>query len=158
MLMKREHWLHRYARELAETVPGTTPLTLEKVWDTYVEQGGWEKFLKEECGDDIDAARSRLQNKQVPKHIRDADDLGMLQYYTWPLDRNQTMRQYLTQCAPFYLHALVTLDGKWVENGKMGWWAMVDHEMTPDQFVEKTLEYLKTIPPTSWASVVDCHI
>lgn len=54
------------------------------------------------------------------------------------------------------------LDGKWCEQGKMGWFGMPD--TTSDSFKEytkffnKTLEELKETHPHATVTLVDCHI
>ena len=54
------------------------------------------------------------------------------------------------------------LDGKWYEQGKMGWFGMSD--TTSDslkeytKFFNKTLEELKQTHPYATVTLVDCHI
>jgi hypothetical protein len=53
--------------------------------------------------------------------------------------------------------ALILPNGKWIERGKMGWWAFVTDE-TPEKEWEKiVLDYYKKYPAHMVAQI-DCHI
>lgn len=58
--------------------------------------------------------------------------------------------------------ALVTFalvkDGRWFERGKMGWWAMVADEKDAAAWSDEFAKLLNDLPPTTWLTVIDCHI
>lgn len=50
----------------------------------------------------------------------------------------------------------ILMDGKWMEKGKMGWWACVSGE--DENWTGKFHEILDSIPDDKLLTVVDCHI
>ena len=52
----------------------------------------------------------------------------------------------------------VVKDGQWFERGKMGWWACVSGEKDKDAWNEEFAKLIDGLPPTTWLTVVDCHI
>lgn len=53
----------------------------------------------------------------------------------------------------------VVMDGKWYENGEMGWWGMTSGEsMSSDQWQKRVEGLLSEVPDTNYITVVDCHI
>jgi hypothetical protein len=53
--------------------------------------------------------------------------------------------------------ALILPDGKWVERGSMGWWAVVMDEMPEREWDEKVMGYYKKYPGHAVVQL-DCHI
>jgi hypothetical protein len=53
--------------------------------------------------------------------------------------------------------ALILPDGKWVERGSMGWWAVVMDEMPEREWDEKVMGYYKKYPRHAVVQL-DCHI
>ena len=55
--------------------------------------------------------------------------------------------------------AVVTLDGKWMAPGRMGWWAATDAtDSTRIGYWEAANAYIDGLPGDAWLVVVDCHI
>jgi len=52
----------------------------------------------------------------------------------------------------------VLLDGEWIEQGSMGWWACVSDEKDPEVWDELLTETLARINPEHFVTVVDVHI
>lgn len=78
------------------------------------------------------------------------------QYYT---ERYPNKEAYAKHKASFSTWALVTPDGKWYEQGSMGFWACNDASqesiLTYTDFFEKTL---KETDPEYYITILDCHI
>lgn len=55
----------------------------------------------------------------------------------------------------FYTFAFLR-EGKWAEEGEMGWWACVADEK--DDWPAQYLSLLADVPEDHWISIVDCHI
>lgn len=55
--------------------------------------------------------------------------------------------------------ATVTLDGKWMAPGKMGWWAMTDAtDDTREAYLKVANSYIESLPEDAWLFSLDCHI
>jgi len=52
----------------------------------------------------------------------------------------------------------VVKDGKWYEKGQMGWFGMSHGEMSQSDWNRQTAELLAGLAPTTWLTIVDCHI
>jgi len=49
-------------------------------------------------------------------------------------------------------------DGKWYENGEMGWWACVSNEKDTDVWLEEFGKLIDSLPEDALLTAVDCHI
>jgi hypothetical protein len=49
-------------------------------------------------------------------------------------------------------------DGQWIERGQMGWFACVANEKDRAAWSAEFNKMLDALPPTTWLTVVDCHI
>jgi hypothetical protein len=55
--------------------------------------------------------------------------------------------------------AVVTTDGRWMEQGRMGWWTMSDAtEGSKIGFWEAANAYIESLPDTTFLICIDCHI
>ena len=100
-------------------------------WDEYEVGGRWSGELKLKSGVSCDSAKI--------KDI-DFDSMSAAEDKCWST------------------HAMLDLEGKWHQQGKMGWFGYSD--TTPDS--EKTFtgylyEYIKSINPDTYLVIVDCH-
>lgn len=56
-------------------------------------------------------------------------------------------------------YALLTLDGKWMAPGRMGFWGVSsDTESDRIGYWEAANAYIESLPDTAWLVAVDCHI
>ncbi|OPY59141.1 MAG: hypothetical protein A4E55_00358 [Pelotomaculum sp. PtaU1.Bin035] len=67
-----------------------------------------------------------------------------------------TKEDYLNDSG-FGTFAVITLDGKWYEEGEMGWWACVSNEKE-DWNSNYFDAFIKNTDPESIITIVDCHI
>jgi hypothetical protein len=49
-------------------------------------------------------------------------------------------------------------DGKWLERGEMGWFGVVSDEKDHDDWAQSFTNFLNSLPPDTFISIVDCHI
>lgn len=83
---------------------------------------------------------------------------------SWGLDRqidasNRTRDEYGQRAADAALSTFaIVKDGKWFERGEMGWFACVSDEKEQAVWSDEFAKLLDDLPPTSWLTVVDCHI
>lgn len=55
--------------------------------------------------------------------------------------------------------ATLTIDGRWMEKGQMGWWAMNDAtEGSKIGYLEVANAYIDSLPDETYLVAVDCHI
>lgn len=54
---------------------------------------------------------------------------------------------------------MVTLDGKWMAPGRMGWFAATDAtDSTRIGYWETANAYIDALPDDAWLVVIDCHV
>lgn len=150
-------------------------------WDWYEIGGRWSGMLKkldgtrcDECEvKDLDLSIDKdmyekakrfwevVVDKQPLKDGEYAD--GFISWYkdSYYKDTFGDKETFAKDKASLSTFAML-LDGKWCEQGKMGWFAVSD--TTSDSFKEytkffnKTLEELKETHPHAKVTLVDCHI
>jgi hypothetical protein len=71
------------------------------------------------------------------------------------LEENMLPVRYLDHTLPCF--ALVTPDGAWHEQGKMGWWATITDEKTESAWKEEVVKIIQQHQDTILVGV-DCHI
>jgi hypothetical protein len=54
--------------------------------------------------------------------------------------------------------AMLTADGEWHEQGRMGWFGMVSDEQEPDEWDAKLKQLVEDVADEDWLVVVDVHI
>ena len=70
------------------------------------------------------------------------------------------------RCTPSGAHpravpgwAVLTLDGRWMERGEMGWFGLSDAtEASSTGYWEAANAYIGSLPDDAWLVSVDCHI
>jgi len=58
--------------------------------------------------------------------------------------------------APHLTGFAFLIDGRWSENGKMGWWGAVHDEK--QGWAETFLKLVDQVPDDWYLTVIDCHI
>lgn len=71
------------------------------------------------------------------------------------IPEGQTVEEWINSAPPITAFAVVK-DGKWYEQGEMGWWACVSNE--DENWEDKFNELFGSIPDEHYISVLDCHI
>lgn len=112
-------------------------------WDWYRIGGRWDGFLtkneKESCngfnfGDDHESV--------VNNHITIAEHKKQLEE-DWNKNR---------------CFGIISIDGKWIEKGSMGWWGIVTDEEDPETFKKMYLDTLNEANDDDFIVSIDCHI
>lgn len=49
-------------------------------------------------------------------------------------------------------------EGRWIEEGKMGWWGTVSNRKEPESWEKEFKNALNTLDPEMEVTIVDCHI
>lgn len=102
--------------------------------------------------DNIGRAREEYSGQAVIK------DLCAWEPFVKPELYRLSREEYLARARRHaFLTFAVVKDGKWYERGEMGWWAAVIDDKG-EAWVEEFERLIKDLPPTSWLTVVDCHI
>lgn len=145
-------------------------------WDWWVVGGRWSDLLVDKSGEHVDYARKR-----------EVDWEAMAQEQVHALRDEYRAHHHLTGKPPFYFdesekpqpgesedafvqrrfepfatHALLDRDGKWHENGRMGWFGTViededgegEHETWPAEYQRLLAE----VPDDAWLVIVDAHV
>lgn len=74
------------------------------------------------------------------------------------LKEGQTIEAYIADVVPLSAHAMI-IDGKWMQRGKMGWWASMHNEaMSHEEWTATVWKTIEQTPGDHWISVVDCHV
>lgn len=121
----------------------------------------WSEFvdlLDKVEGYTIDQARSEYHSQPRVEALKGSD-------FRWHDDAIATFqkpeRLYVeherARAVPGY--ALVTIDGKWMAPGQMGWFGMgSDDESSRIGYWEAANAYIESLPESAWLIAVDCHI
>lgn len=102
-------------------------------WDWYEIGGRWQGELKTKSGMSCDKAE-----------VKDIDFNSM---------------SASAEEKRWSIHAMLDLEGKWHQQGKMGWFGMSD--TTPDgekTFTDHLHKYIADVNPDTYLVIVDCHI
>ena len=52
----------------------------------------------------------------------------------------------------------ILIDGKWYEEGNMGWWGMVSNKKEDKDWNKEFEKLLEKVPNNKLLTIVDCHI
>lgn len=114
-----------------------------------------ERHLAEDPEKGIDKARREYNDHPIIKDLRENEQTRWL----FSLDEYAKPReQYCIEVRRMAVvpHAIVK-DGKWYENGEMGWWGVKIGD--DDNAWEKEVSKLyNELSPETWVTVIDCHI
>lgn len=116
----------------------------------------WED-TREKCGD-IDRARDTYWNDPVIKDLKAGfDDVWDLNSMVKRM--NCTREKFIARTRKQAIQTFaVVYKGKWYERGNMGWWGVVTEEKDIDRWDDEFDKLLKSLPPDTWLTAVDCHI
>ncbi len=143
---------------MARLMGGTIP-KLEKTWKEILDGKETKKFT-------IDKKREMYHSQAPLKQIdklkadvntakEDRDFLVWLEYENYMVDRKDYVKK--GELANVVSFAFVK-DSKWHEKGDMGWWGIVSNEKNPNEWQEEFFKMLKSLPPETELTLVDCHI
>ena len=81
------------------------------------------------------------------------DGLKKIGIFSGPM----TKEEYFNKHINFSTFAVLK-DGKWYENGNMGWWGIVTDEKEPDTWQDEFDKLIQELPNDTLLTVFDCHI
>lgn len=87
-------------------------------------------------------------------------DFRALYKREWYLKRYGDKETYAKTESSFSTFAVVTPDGKWYQQGDMGWWGVSSetHDEALDWLLHYKERFIDTVQPNWTLTVVDCHI
>lgn len=68
-----------------------------------------------------------------------------------------TREDFIATATPISAFAILK-DGKWMEKGEMGWFAIVSNEKEDGEWKQTITEVIDGLPDSAWMTIVDCHI
>jgi hypothetical protein len=132
----------------------------EMIKDTPMAES-WEVIRSEfnlEKPGEIDKARDKYHDQPRVKAFRQAsiEDVGwMTGVEEFQVPRNIYLRRARNGVAtPF----AVIKDGKWIEQGEMGWFGMASNEKDPETWNSMVAKMFDELPDTAILVAIDCHI
>lgn len=138
-------------------------------WDWYSVGGRWGKHpipLKDgssavECPvSKIDFGIDQEEYDNALKRwseLTETDENGLLKSEYFKI-RYKDAETFARSRSQFSTHAIVTPDGKWIEKGKMGWFAYCSATPEEERAWDANYESLVTRYKDYVATFVDCHI
>lgn len=137
------------------------------LWTTLVdglpEPRPWSEFVDRYQGDKegypIERARADYGSQPRVQAARRSDDF---RWYNdvigeFAADRETYTKRAADSAVPGF--ALLDLEGRWLEPGRMGWFGMSsDTEDSRIAYNARANGYLDGLPDDAWVVVVDCHI
>ena len=78
-------------------------------------------------------------------------------YFGYGIEDGDTRETYVKRMGRISTHAVV-IDGIWLEQGRMGWFASMDANMTPAKWQTRFDELVTSVPDDTLMTLVDCHI
>jgi hypothetical protein len=134
-------------------------------WEAFIAKHGkmkpWSEFrtrLDDEKDYDIDQARKDYREQPATK-AQNADEYWR-QWWSCPADEIGYDREaYVKKVRNNTLvpHAVIK-DGKWYEQGSMGWWGCVSNEKDPETWAHQYQQLMEELDPETMVTLVDCHI
>lgn len=109
----------------------------ERFWELYIEKG-MDNLTSEE-----------------------KEEIGFVfykpKYYT---EKYKTKENYAKQSSSFNTYAVVDTDGKWYEEGEMGWFAISSATIEEENEWEISFfdKFIKNRDPEEYITILDCHI
>lgn len=138
-------------------------------WDWYSVGGRWGKHpipLKDgssavECPvSEIDFGVDQEEYDKALKYWEETATVGKDSFFNaeYFLLRYKDAETYAKSQSQFSTHAIVTPDGKWIEKGKMGWFAYCSATPEEEREWDENYEALVSKYKDYVATFIDCHI
>lgn len=103
--------------------------------------------------EDISEAREFYHDQERVKVLKEVDVWVNLDDYQ--VERDVYIRRSKSRAISTYA---VVKDSEWYSKGKMGWWGMSSDEVEQDEWDQKMLELIESVPDDTLFTLVDCHI
>jgi hypothetical protein len=121
---------------------------------------GWTHFYslsQDESEDyDLEKARADYNNQPVIKKSRKPSFIFSCPVESVGYDREAYVKRSVNgNLVPY---AFISQEGTWVAQGEMGWWGMSSGDKDAEVWIDQYQNYIRSLPPETRATVVDCHI
>lgn len=147
-------------------------------WDWYQVGGRWGGLLLTKNGDNVNTDKVSnldLNPKQEDIDYRtreweivvenqplregeEREDYNLFINPNYYLKNYETKDNYVRQRTKLMTYAALTQDGKWYEQGQMGWFGMGDDTYESKLSFEEQFDELMKEYKDGWITIVDCHI
>lgn len=121
----------------------------------------WSVFtdnISEGNGYDIGQAREEYHSQPRIKALQESPDFGPFRdNEDFQMPEDLYVERARARAVPGW--AVLTMDGRWMERGQMGWWGLNDAtENSSIGYWEAANAYIGSLPGDAWLISVDCHI
>jgi hypothetical protein len=135
-----------YAKYLAAAA-GTPEALPWSVFTDNVSEGGYT----------IEQAREEYHSQPRIRALSENRDFAFSDNEDFQMPEELYVERARARAVPGW--AVLTTDGRWMEQGKMGWWGMNDAtEGSSIGYWEAANAYIGSLPEDAWLISVDCHI
>lgn len=130
------------AKEYDEVYKAIKNLPVAESWKSVI-----ERFEK------IDDAREFYHGQERVKALREVDIWADLDDYQ--VDRDVYIQRARNRAISTYA---IVKDSQWYAKGEMGWWAVSTNEVDQNDWNQKVMELIESVPDDTLFTLVDCHI
>lgn len=147
--MRREASESAAARydEFRTIIRGTSPPI---PWSDFVRRIGDKEIT-------IDQARQEYNGQESIQKLRKHEKFQFTTIDNFLISRDEYVQNAVKSSVPGY--AMITLDGKWMAPGNMGWFGVsTDEEGDRQVYLKTANEYINSLGDEVYLVMVDCHI
>lgn len=150
-------------------------------WDWYEIGGRWNNSIPTIQGENVNTCKVKDINFEIDvkeynraikfweiyvekteeERTQEEKDFVKFTFYTpkYYLETYKTKEEYAERTASLSFYGVLTLDGKWLEQGPMGWFGVSDTSTEDKEKWDKSFKSLiESLDQESYVTVVDCHI
>lgn len=132
---------------------------VHKAWEGLVPLESWDSIRERHGEGNIEPARKEYWAQPRVKVLQTReiqDEIGWLaEIDRYQVPREEFLRRAMEQVG--VSHSVIK-DGKWYENGRMGWWGVVTDEKDPETWASMFSKMIDELPDRAILAAVDCHI
>lgn len=113
------------------------------------------KIMRDEHSGDIEAAGIAYREQPAIIALLKDNDLLFVNLEDFLVSRDEYINS--ARLGAISTFAFVK-DGNWIERGDMGWFGCVSNEQDKNEWAKQFNEMIDNLSPSTWLTVVDCHI
>ena len=123
-------------------------------WDWYALGGRWMGSLVLKAP----SPTASLGEPGVFDNTAPNDGLHVDAAQAGDIDWEATAKEFWGSTQKALTWAMITLEGRWLQKGEMGWWGMSDPEKASEDYDHVWWGVVRNLAPEQMVYLVDCHI